>query len=90
MKKFRKGIITHEEVSEITCNACNKIIWVFGKDTESIPPDFLEVSKDWGYSSKWDLENHSFDICMSCYDMIISNFKHPIQVEDYQAFINVK
>ena len=61
------------------CNICGKII----KTEQGIlKEDVLEVTKNWGYFSKKDMERHRFIICEACYDKWISGFKVPPVVED--------
>lgn len=61
------------------CNICGKII----KEEQGIlKEDVLEVTKNWGYFSEKDMEQHKFLICEACYDKWISGFKIPPTVKD--------
>ena len=61
------------------CNICGKII----KEEQGIlKEDVLEVTKNWGYFSEKDMEQHKFLICEACYDKWISGFKIPPAVTD--------
>lgn len=61
------------------CNCCGKEI----KEEQGIlKEDVLEVTKNWGYFSEKDMEQHKFLICEACYDKWISGFKIPPAVKD--------
>jgi [ribosomal protein S18]-alanine N-acetyltransferase len=57
------------------CNKCGKDI--VGHD------DYLEVQKIWGYYSNKDFDTHSFVLCEECYDELVSSFKIPASIEEY-------
>lgn len=59
----------------IYCNCCGQLINVEGKNQE----DYLQVKKLWNYFSAKDLTGHNFNMCESCYDKMISNFKIPVE-----------
>ncbi|MBR1737720.1 MAG: hypothetical protein IJ736_12005 [Firmicutes bacterium] len=65
------------KIEKIYCNLCGEEIKK--ADGSDIFEDHLSVEKNWGYFSKKDGENHSFDICERCYDKIIGEFKIPIE-----------
>ncbi len=61
------------------CNVCGKVI----KTEQGIrKEDVLEITKDWGYFSRKDMERHKFLICEDCYDAWILGFKIPPLRED--------
>jgi len=64
------------ETQEIICNACGKPI---GKNGHGYFPDCLEVMKHWGYDSPFDGEQHCFDICVECYELMTKKFTIPIE-----------
>ncbi len=76
MKKIKTVSTTTEMLEGIVCNCCGKEIEKSGSGRLS---DYLSVDKDWGYLSPFDLENHSFDICVECYNRIIGTFKIPVR-----------
>ena len=59
------------------CNVCGKEIKIINGIMRE---DVFEASKEWGYFSKKDLEIHTFNICESCYDKMISEFAIPVSV----------
>jgi ribosomal-protein-alanine N-acetyltransferase len=66
-----------KEEKELFCNVCGKKIVV---EQGILKEDVMEVSKEWGYFSKKDLEVHKFNICEDCYETMISTFKIPIEI----------
>lgn len=70
---------THElqEETGVYCNVCGKTMVV---ERGILKEDMVEVSKEWGYFSKRDLEVHKFHICENCYEEMISSFKIPIEI----------
>ena len=73
-----------EKVIEIYCNKCGKKIEV--KNQIAIE-DVLSVDKKWGYFSKKDGIMHSFDICESCYNEMIKDFRYPVDQKEYSELI---
>ncbi|MFP4698340.1 MAG: hypothetical protein ACLFMO_06505 [Eubacteriales bacterium] len=62
---------------EVTCNKCGKMI-----TAEQCPKvDFITISKNWGYFSNKDNQNHSIDLCEKCYDEWIKTFAIPPKVK---------
>lgn len=61
--------------SEIYCNCCGQVISSRG----SIQEEYLQVKKTWGYFSSKDLTGHTFNMCETCYDRMVSNFKIPVE-----------
>lgn len=59
-------------VKKIKCNMCGKEIAV---ENGVIRQGVFSCDYQWGYFSGKDGEIHSFDLCESCYDKIIENFK---------------
>lgn len=73
MQEFR-GAVQHG-ISKVYCNKCGREIITSGEDQE----DYLEVAKRWGYFSNKDLVGQAFNLCESCYDQFVANFKVPVQ-----------
>lgn len=68
--------ITKEETLSITCDCCGKIE----------EGDYVEHSSsietwqhEFGYGSRFDTDQVSFDICDDCYEKWINTFTHPPQ-----------
>jgi len=72
-----RGTVKPQKNIELFCNVCGKMIKV---EQGILKEDVFEVSKEWGYFSKNDLEIHKFNICEDCYEKMISSFKLPIEV----------
>ena len=74
MKILKKKYRPKYEVTKILCNNC-------GHRTDfRILKEHVSVEVSWGYYSKKDGEKHEFDLCESCYDKMIENFKHKPKV----------
>lgn len=64
---------------KIICNCCKRVI----VEKNDIPKrEYLHVEKKWGYFSEKDGEKQEFDICESCYDTWIRNFKLPVTSQE--------
>lgn len=82
MRKNSK--VKKENIKVIQCNVCGKEIQI---ENDILKEDIFEVTKEWGYFSKKDLEVHKFNICEECYDKIISQFKIPISIKNKKEAI---
>lgn len=82
MRKNSK--VKKENIKVIQCNVCGKEIQI---ENDILKEDIFEVTKEWGYFSKKDLEVHKFNICEECYDKIISQFKIPILIKNKKEAI---
>lgn len=60
-------------VDKVFCNCCGN---------EITDNEFVHIDHQWGYNSHKDYEQHQFDICESCYDSFINNFKIKPKIED--------
>ena len=68
-----------KEINKIICNQCGKEINVVdGTPREGV----FSVDYTWGYFSDKDGEKHSFDLCESCYDKLLSSFQLPADIEE--------
>lgn len=65
------------KVIDIYCNVCGRQIKA---ENGILKEDVFEATKEWGYFSNKDLETHRFNICETCYEEMISNFKIPVEV----------
>lgn len=66
------------ELDKIICNQCGREIEV----SHEVPrEESLEVEKRWGYFSEKDNEVHKFDLCESCYDAMVKQFRIPVEIE---------
>ena len=49
--------------------------------------DRLHIEKSWGYFSGKDGEIHSFDLCESCYDLLVQEFKIPPEKKEQTTLL---
>ena len=68
----------------IYCNRCGRQL----KGTDGTPvEEGLHVEKSWGYFSGKDGEIHSFDLCESCYDLLVQDFQIPPEKKEQKVLI---
>lgn len=72
MRRYDTVVEKNTVVDKIICNVCGNEIT---KDKHGYIKDHIHIEKTWGYNSSKDGEVHSIDICESCYDEIVKNFK---------------
>lgn len=82
MKKFKENI--HQEVSSVVCNMCGKEI---RKANDYFTEDYVSIDKTWGYFSGKDGVEHSFELCESCYDKLVSGFKVPVDSREKKELL---
>jgi ribosomal-protein-alanine N-acetyltransferase len=70
-------LMKERKKSELVCNVCGKVLRV---EKGIMLEDAFQVTKEWGYFSSRDFEIHKFNICESCYDHMVSQFKIPIEI----------
>lgn len=64
---------------KIVCNMCGRAVRF---EEGLLKEDFFEVTKDWGYFSRKDLQTHKFNLCEDCYDSMVSKFTIPVVIID--------
>ena len=74
------------KLKKIICNSCG---CEAEASNEIVKKDFLSVRKDWGYFSERDGETDRWDLCETCYQRIVSEFKIKVQVSDTTELMNV-
>lgn len=62
----------------LKCNNCGRVLQI---EHGILKEDIYCGRKQWGYFSKKDLEQHSFYLCETCYDEIVSKFQIPVKKE---------
>jgi hypothetical protein len=62
-------------LEKVVCNACGRSLQLEG---HFVSEGVLHVRKDWDYFSEKDLIRHEFDLCESCYDKMIAEFRVPV------------
>ncbi len=78
MRQYEVKLRETKEIKKIICNKCGKEIsvgkWYSGGRVFS-------VDHTWGYFSGKDGERHTFDLCESCYDELVTSFQIPAEIE---------
>ena len=68
----------------IYCNSCGRRL----EGTDLLPgEEGLHIEKSWGYFSGKDGEIHSFDLCESCYDLLVQEFKIPPEKKEQTTLL---
>ena len=71
--------------TEVYCNCCgSKITNINDQITKK---DYLHIDKKWGYFSQWDMEEHTFDICETCYKKWITSFVISVQADETEDIV---
>jgi len=70
--------------NNIICNCCGKEI-IFRNEIPT--EEFLHIHKTWGYFSGKDGKRQEMDICESCMDQWISQFKIPVKTTEVTELI---
>lgn len=60
------------------CNKCGKEILV---KYEAAYHHGVGIQVEWGYFTGKDGEKHSFCLCETCYDQLVSGFEIPVTIE---------
>ena len=82
MRKYRND--NREKLEKLVCNCCGKSIRIVnGMAMEGV----CHIDIPWGYFSGMDGEDHSMDICESCYLKWITTFNVPIAVEERKEML---
>lgn len=72
-----------QETKEIFCNQCGKRLKM---EHDILKEDAFEAKKQWGYFSGKDAVLHSFVLCESCYDEMVSRFSIPVKVTEVTEY----
>lgn len=84
IQKTKPTTVIKLETEKVICNKCGRTISTpLQEACVGMGPDYLEIEKAWGYSSEYDLQIHSFDLCQFCYAKFIKSFKYKIQKREY-------
>lgn len=79
MKKYRGN-----EMETVYCNCCGKELKV---EHGIIKEGVFKAEISWGFFSEKDGEVHDFDMCESCYDLMIEKFKIPVERRSLKEFL---
>ena len=75
MKKYNKN----GRLESVICNNCGKKLAV---ELGIIREGAMSVDHVWDYFSEKDGQIHHFDLCEECYDILIGEFKIPVDIEE--------
>ena len=80
MRKYKNG----GQLETVVCNCCGKKIIV----SEGIAREgVISINHAWDFFSEKDGEIHHFDLCETCYDSLISEFKISVEVEEQLEYL---
>lgn len=79
MRRYVDTTINTKKEEIIVCNKCGKKI---AKLNDIWMEEVLQVNKEWGYFSKKDGREDSFDLCETCYDELVASFVVPIEIKE--------
>ena len=80
MRKYTSG----GQLEAVVCNCCGKKLVV--KDG-IVREGVLSINHAWDFFSEKDGEIHHFDLCEACYELMISEFCIPVDVEEQTEFL---
>jgi tRNA U54 and U55 pseudouridine synthase Pus10 len=75
------GEVTREDVVDIICDVCGSSC-----KQDNWGYEFARLHSRWGYASTKDMEEHTCDLCETCYDKVaefIKSIGGKVQVEEY-------
>lgn len=67
------------ELGDLRCNKCGRKIRLRNGFPEE---GVFHADNSWGFFSRRDGENHSFDLCEDCYDEWIRSFEIGVEIEE--------
>lgn len=80
MRKYR----ANGQLEAVICNGCGKKLIV---ENGVVREGVIMVDHAWDYFSEKDGDIHHWDMCEACYDLMISQFRLPADVEEQVEFI---
>ena len=66
-------------LQKVVCNQCGRELKL---QNGIVQEGIFEGSVRWGYFSKKDGEQHSFDLCEECYEAMVKGFVIPVHREE--------
>lgn len=69
----------HNALLYAACNMCGRELLI---ENGLLKEGCFHGEQKFGYFSKKDGENHSFDICEACYDKLMQEFHIPVDVQE--------
>lgn len=71
-------------IKTVYCNKCGRILNV---NNGIVMEGLCSVNQSWGYFSMKDGQRDSFDLCESCFDVIVRDFVIPVENIDEKEMI---
>lgn len=72
------------EIQEVTCNMCRKELKI---ENGLVKEGVFGSEYLWNYFSGKDGEIHTFDLCESCYDKLVKQFKIKPEIKETTELI---
>ncbi len=82
MRKYTK--IEENQLLEVRCNQCGRILQV---ENGILKEGCFHGENIFGYFSTKDGSRHSFDLCETCYDAMISKFEIPVEESEANEYL---
>jgi len=76
MKEYDIAMQENQVLTKVVCNCCGKEIPLV---RDGVWEEYYHGEKSWGYFSKQDGRQDSFDLCQECYEKMIDSFKIKLQ-----------
>lgn len=80
MRKYKKS----GQLETVICNCCGKKLVV---ERGILREGAIEISHAWDFFSEKDGEIHRWDMCESCYDNLLNEFRIEPDIEEQVEFI---
>jgi len=71
-------------LEKVVCNQCGRELEL---KNGIVQEGVFKGEVHWGYFSRKDGENHSFDLCEDCYERLIHSFSIPVTMEEETEFL---
>lgn len=75
MRKYKSG----GQLEAVVCNRCGKKLVV--KDG-IVREGMISIDHNWDFFSEKDGESHHMDLCETCYDEIVEEFRIGVDIEE--------
>lgn len=82
MRVYEK--MKEESLTKVICNCCGKELLV---ENGIIKEGCFHASAVFGYFSKKDGAVQQFDLCESCYDKMLADFRVPAEEREVEEYI---
>ncbi|MBR2402369.1 MAG: hypothetical protein IKL22_12225 [Lachnospiraceae bacterium] len=82
MRKYTK--IEDNQLLEVRCNQCGRLLQT---ENGMLKEGCFHGENVFGYFSTKDGTRHSFDLCETCYDSLISKFEIPVEESEANEYL---